>query len=385
MTNGRSRKWLVAGVVVIAVVGAAIVWFGRHRAELPETFASGNGRIEATEYDIATKQPGRIAKVLAAEGDMVETDQVLVQMDTAELEADLRQAEAGLRQAREDKNQALAAVSQRESDIKQTHASIGQRESEIKQARAAVSQRESELALANKDFERAEALVAQDFVAKERFDQAYSRKQTAEAALGQEQAREKAAEAALTLEQARQQSAEAALKGAQIQVAQRDAAIDAGEATIQKIKTIIDDSVLKSAIRGRVLYRLAEPGEVLAAGGKVLTVLDLSDVYMTIFLPTGLAGRIAIGAEARIILDAAPQYVVPATVSFVAPRSQFTPKEVETRSEREKLMFRVKVKIEPELLRKYLQRVKTGLPGVAYVRLDANATWPDKLQVKLPK
>lgn len=385
MANGRSRKWLVAGVVVIAVVGAAIVWFGRHRAELPETFTSGNGRIEATEYDIATKQPGRIAKVLVAEGDMVETDQVLVQMDTAELEADLRQAEAGLRQAREDKNQALAAVSQRESDIKQTHASIGQRESEIKQARAAVSQRESELALANKDFERAEALVAQDFVAKERFDQAYSRKQTAEAALSQEQAREKAAEAALTLEQARQQSAEAALRGAQIQVAQRDAAIDAGEATIQKIKTLIDDSVLKSAIRGRVLYRLAEAGEVLPAGGKVLTVLDLSDVYMTIFLPTGLAGRIAIGAEARVILDAAPQYVIPATVSFVAARSQFTPKEVETRSEREKLMFRVKVKIEPELLRKYLQRVKTGLPGVSYVRLDAKATWPDKLQVKLPE
>ncbi len=188
----------------------------------------------------------------------------------------------------------------------------------------------------------------------------------------------------MALERARQQSAEASLRAAQIQVAQRDAAIDAGEATIQKIKTIINDSVLKSPIGGRVLYRLAEPGEVLAAGGKVLTVLDLSDVYMTIFLPTGSAGRLAIGAEARIILDAAPQYVIPPTVSFVAPRSQFTPKEVETRSEREKLMFRVKVRIEPQLLKKYLQRVKTGLPGVAYVKLDAAAAWPDHLQVRLP-
>jgi HlyD family secretion protein len=142
--------------------------------------------------------------------------------------------------------------------------------------------------------------------------------------------------------------------------------------------------MLKSPIRGRVLYRLAEPGEVLAAGGKVLTVLDLSDVYMTIFLPTGLAGRIAIAAEARIILDAAPQYVIPATVSFVAPRSQFTPKEVETKTEREKLMFRVKVKIDPELLQKYLEKVKTGLPGVAYVRLDAGTPWPQHLNIKLP-
>jgi HlyD family secretion protein len=129
---------------------------------------------------------------------------------------------------------------------------------------------------------------------------------------------------------------------------------------------------------------LAEPGEVLAAGGKVLTILQLTDVYMTVFLPTTLAGRLHVGAEARIILDAVPQYVIPASVSFVAPRSQFTPKEVETKSERDKLMFRVKVKIAPELLTKYIERVRTGLPGVAYVRLDNAAPWPENLQVKLP-
>jgi len=123
---------------------------------------------------------------------------------------------------------------------------------------------------------------------------------------------------------------------------------------------------------------------VLPAGGKVLTVIELTDVYMTIFLPTSLAGRLSIGAEARIIVDAVPQYVIPATVSFVAPRSQFTPKEVETKTEREKLMFRIKVKIDPELLRKHVQQVKTGLPGVAYVRLDATTAWPEHLKVKLP-
>lgn len=377
-------KWAFGAALVAVAAVAVLVWRERGTSRLPSSFATSNGRIEAIEYDIATKQPGRIVEVLVAEGDMVESGQVLVRMDTAELESDLRQAEAELRQAREDKNQALAAVSQRESDITQTRASIRQRESEIKQARAMVSQRESELALAIKEFERAQTLVAKDFIAKEQFDQAYSRKQTAEAALGQAKARNQAAEATLALEQARQQSAEAALRSARIQVAQRDAAIDAGKAGIQKIKTIIDDSVLKSPIPGRVLYRLAEPGEVLAAGGKVLTVLDLTDVYMTIFLPTSLAGRLNVGAEGRITVDAFPQYVVPATVSFVAPRSQFTPKEVETNTEREKLMFRIKVKIDPELLRKHLEKVKTGLPGVAYVRLDANAPWPEHLDIKLP-
>lgn len=384
MANSGSKKWLIFGASLAVIVVVALVWLRLQRNNLPEAIAYGNGRIEATEYDIAAKQPGRIAKVLAAEGDMVEAGEVLAQMDTAELETDLRQAEAGLRLAREDKNQALAAVSQRESDLKQIRASIGQRESEIKQARAAVSQRESELALAVTQFERARVLVAKDFIAKEEFDREQSRKQTAEAALTQEQARQQAAEAMLALEQARLQSAAAALRGAQIEVAQREAAIDADTAKIQKIQTLIDDSVLKSPIRGRVLYRLAEPGEVLGAGGKVLTVLDLRDVYMTIFLPTGIAGRIAIGGEARIILDAAPQYVIPATVSFVAPRSQFTPKEVETKTEREKLMFRVKIKIDPELLQKYLEKVKTGLPGVAYVRLDADTPWPQHLNIKLP-
>ena len=385
MAEANSKKWLIAGVLAVAVIAAVVIWQRWPRQGLGDGFASGNGRIEATEYDIATKQPGRIAKVLVSEGDMVQAGQILVEMDGTELASDLRQAEAGLRQAREEKNQALTIVIQRQSDIHQAQAAVQQRESEIRQASAAISQRESELALAGKDLERSQTLVAKDFIAREEFDQDYTRKRTAESALAQEQARAQAAQAALALEQARQHSAEAALKAAQIEVARRDAAIEGAEAKIAKIKTIIDDSVLKSPISGRVLYRLAEPGEVLGAGGKVLTMLELTDVYMTIFLPTALAGRMTVGSEARIVLDAVPQFVIPAKISFVAARAQFTPKDVETKSEREKLMFRVKVRIDPELLAQYREKVKTGLPGVAYVRLDGKAAWPGHLQVRLPR
>ena len=100
---------------------------------------------------------------------------------------------------------------------------------------------------------------------------------------------------------------------------------------------------------------------------------------MTIFLPTSQAGRVAIGSEARIVLDVRPDISIPATVSFVSPQAQFTPKSVETQTEREKLMFRVRVKIAPELLKAYAKQVKTGLPGVAWVRLDATAPWPATL------
>ncbi|MGN6448672.1 MAG: HlyD family efflux transporter periplasmic adaptor subunit, partial [Brucella intermedia] len=113
--------------------------------------------------------------------------------------------------------------------------------------------------------------------------------------------------------------------------------------------------------------------------GKVLNMVDLGDVYMTFFLPTEWAGRVKLGAETRIILDAAPQFVLPAQVTFVADVAQFTPKTVETEEERQKLMFRVKAKISQELLQKYIQQVKTGLPGMAYVKLDPNAEWPQHL------
>jgi HlyD family secretion protein len=182
----------------------------------------------------------------------------------------------------------------------------------------------------------------------------------------------------------RSETAEAAHRAAQENVHQAEAAIAAAAASLQRIETQIRESTLVSPIRGRVVYRLAEPGEVLAAGGKVITILDLADVYMTIFLPTDQAGRVALGAEGRIVLDALPDFVLPASVSFVSPEAQFTPKEVETRTEREKLMFRLKVKIDPALLEQHLEQVKTGIPGVSYVRLADGGEWPEHLAVRLP-
>ena len=150
------------------------------------------------------------------------------------------------------------------------------------------------------------------------------------------------------------------------------------------MKANLADYTLIAPRSGRVQYRLAEPGEILAAGGKVVTLLDLTDVYMDVYLPTDDAGRLRFGAEARLILDAAPQYVIPATVNFVASEAQFTPKYVETKSEREKLTFRVKLQIPAEVLSKYQDVVKTGVPGTAIVRVAPEAEWPSTLVVKLP-
>ena len=157
----------------------------------------------------------------------------------------------------------------------------------------------------------------------------------------------------------------------------------AAAATIARIEADIKDSQLKAPRDGRVQYRVAQPGEVLGAGGKVLNMVDLSDVYMTFFLPETVAGKVALGSEVRLVLDAAPGYVIPAQVSFVASVAQFTPKTVETAVERQKLMFRVKARIDPELLKKHLKQVKTGLPGMAWIKLDPQAEWPESLKIKV--
>ena len=326
MTVGR---WLTGGAILaVAIAGGIFAWLYVQQPALPDGFPSGNGRIEATEVDVATKWAGRVEEVLANEGDLIDAGQVVARMDTATLEAQLRQAEAQVKQARD----AKASVA------------------------ALVSQRQSELAFAERDLDRSLELTTKGFISKQETD----------------------------LKRTKQETATAAVAAAKAQLIEAESAIQAAIAATDGLRTEIADGTLKAPRLGRVQYRLAEPGEVLAAGGKVLTLLDLSDVYLTLFLPETVAGRVALGAEARLVLDAVPNLVIPAQVSFVAAKSQFTPKAVETRTEREKLMFRVKVQIPPELLRQHLSQVKTGLPGVAYVRLDPNAPWPAALQVKLP-
>ncbi len=304
------------------------------------------------EIDVATKIAGRIRDILADEGDFVTAGQVLANMDSDQLQAQRREAEAQLQRA-------IIAVETAES-VKR------QREAERTSAVAVVAQRDASLDAAARRLERSEKLAPSNNISRQVLDDDRANMQGAKAAVA-------AAKAQLA-------ASEAAISAAKSQIVDVKAAIDAARATIQRIEVDIVDSALKSPRDGRVQYRVAQPGEVLSAGGRVLNLVDLGDVYMTFFLPTAQAGRVMLGSDVRLVLDAAPQYVIPAQVSFVADVAQFTPKSVETAQERLKLMFRIKARIPPELLRKHIRQVKTGLPGMAYVRLDPNAEWPAFLQ-----
>lgn len=352
MMAGLKRSWLVPVLLLVLAGGAFFAWQELKPFGFPEGIAGGNGRIEATEIDIASKIAGRIKEILVNEGDFVKAGQVLARMDTEQLEARRRQAEAELRQA-------IISVGAAKS-------LVGQRQAERRAAAAVIAQREAELDAASRKLSRSERLAKTETVSQQVLDNDRAAAQGAKAAVG-------AAEAQFA-------AAEAAISTAEAQVVNAEAAVDAAKAAIESIVADINDSTLTSPRDGRVQYRVAQLGEVLSAGGRLLNLVDLSDVHMTFFLPTTEAGRVAIGADVRLVLDAAPQYIIPAKVSFVADVAQFTPKTVETEEERLKLMFRIKAQIPPELLRKYIQQVKTGLPGMAYVRLDPQAEWPAYLQ-----
>ena len=378
------KKRLAGGMVVAILVGSCIyAWRQLTPAALPDDFARGNGRIEATEIDIATKTAGRITDILVNDGDSVEAGQVVAHMDTQTLEAELRQAQAQLRQAQQASATATAIVAQRGSAKATAAAVVAQRESAKVTATAIVAQRESELALADKELTRSQQLAFKGAGSQQQLDTDYTRYKSTVAALHAAQSQLAEAQSAIAAAKSQAAEAQSAMEVAKSQVVEAQSAIEATLATTERLKAEIEDSILKAPRSGRVQYRMAQPGEVLPAGGKIVTILDLSDVYMTFFLPEALAGRVAIGAETRVVLDAAPQYVFPATVSFVASVAQFTPKTVETTAERQKLVFRVKAQGDLEVLKRYGARVKTGLPGVATVRLNPSAAWPVHLEVRL--
>ena len=349
-------KHALAAATAVAVTAAALMtWAPWADEAIGEGYVSGNGRIEATEISIATKTGGRVAEIKVNEGDFVQAGQVLARMELDSLRAQREEAVARLQQAQEAVANARAAVTLRESD----HAS----------ALAVVAQRESELDAAQRRLPRSEKLAQDGFYSSQVLDDDRARVRTLEAAL-------KAA-------RSQAQAAKTAIAAAQTQVGGAQANVRALQATLQRLDVELAEGELKAPRDGRVQFRVAQPGEVIGAGARVLNLLDLSDVYMTFFLPETVAGRVAIGSEVRIVLDAAPDRVVPAKISFVASSAQFTPKTVETESERQKLMFRVRAQIPRELLLKYQAQVKTGLPGVAWVRLDPQAPWPSQLDRQL--
>ncbi|MCU0707815.1 MAG: efflux RND transporter periplasmic adaptor subunit [Pirellula sp.] len=317
-----SKKFLAIACLALAVVGGLFGYMAwkESQSALPPGIASGNGRVEAKQVDIAAKESLRVKEIMVKEGDLVEKGQVLVAMDTSTLESQLNEASASYAASQE-------RVAAANSGL-------------VRQKSLAETSRIEEKRMAE--------LLESNSVSESEYLRTKTAAEASEASVG---------EASAQLRTAEQQ-------------------VKFAEANMRTIQTRIDDATLKAPVRGRVLYKLAENGEVLGAGAKALTLVNLEDVYMEIFLPSQIASQLKVGSEARLTADHTPDRCVAGVVSFVSPEAQFTPKQVETKSERDKLMFRVKIQVPEEMVKAYIERIKTGVRGVGYVRYDDKAEWP---------
>jgi HlyD family secretion protein len=321
----KPRRWLrrLSAALIILVAAGGYWWWAHSGPALPPGFAIGNGRLEADAVDIDTKFAGRILQLNVDEGDLVKRGQVVAVMDTRDLQASLKQYQELVKEA----------------------------EHTLDEARANYAQQQAVVTFAQQEVDRSSYLVPRGYATQE------------------------------TLDQKRQQlgSATATMHADAAHVAAAERAVNAAQHQVELYEVNIADNSLVAPKEGSIEYRVANVGEVLPAGGKVFTMLDASYVYMDIYLPTWQAGRVRIGSDARIVLDAYPTHVIPARVVFVANQAQFTPKTVETRDEREKLMFRIRVRINPDRLEGRAALIRSGLPGEAYVRTDEKAVWPANL------
>lgn len=326
--NNRTRRLWPIMFSVLAVLllssGGGYYWWKLTHPSLPLGISFGNGRIEADEIDVDTKFAGRVSELLVDIGDVVAPGQVVARMDTKDLDQSLSKAEAQGSQA----------------------------EHAIEEAQATLIQQKTQKTLAEQEFQRTQTLLKNGWTTKELMDQ---RQQQLDAAT-------------------------AGLSAAQAKVFQAQRVLEASQHDAAFYKVQIADNTLVAPKAGRIEYRLANIGEVVPAGGKVFTVLDFSYVYMDIYLPTAEAGKVKVGADAQVVLDAYPNHNIPGKVSFVAKQAQFTPKTVETQSERDKLMFRVRIRINDERLHAHTDAIRSGLPGVTYVRWNPSVAWPTNLQ-----
>lgn len=407
----KSYYILIALILAVAVAFAVYMNYKRTADTTPEGFASSNGRLQLQNIDVASLRAGRVSQVLVHEGDLVEKGTPLVTLSSEELDTQLQgaeaaklQAEAAKSQAEGRKSQAQAAKSRAEGAVtramgteKRAEGGYARTQGGVNQADAVIAAKKAQLQIALDNLNNTKALRKDNLVSiaeLQQREQAYQAAKAevlaaqaakAQAAAGGTEAQAGIAEAQSGIAEAKAAVAEAqaGINQAQAGIEQAQAGINQAQSQINRVKSIQSDMYVRAPQAGRVEYRIVEVGNVIAPGSKVVTLVDPNDVYLEIFLPTDSSNQVQIGSPARIVLDGI-KAVLPAKVSFVANQSQFTPKSVETKNEREKMMYRVKLSLDPQVASRYQTLLKGGMTAQGYVQLDPSKAWSKDLEVKMP-
>ena len=289
----------------------------------PENEGRVSGYVEATEVRVAAEVGGRLLEVKVAEGDRVTAGDVVARIDTSDVELTIRRAEAERAQAQA--QLALLRAGSRQEDIRQASAQQQSAESDVRAAQA-------ELQAAAADLERFEGLLRVNAGSVKQRDDARTRRDVAQARVRGAQERAQAASDALARVRAgaRPQEIDAA--------SARVAAVEAQIASLQKNAA---DAVVKAPVGGIVTSRLLDTGEMAAPHASIAVVTDLDHAWANIYVDERLVPQLKIGQAATIVTDAGQR--LPGTITFISPKAEFTPRNVQTAEERSKLVYRIKI------------------------------------------
>lgn len=302
-------KVLTITIILCIIIAISFFVYKNFIKEQDNNLIKGNGRIEAREVAVSAKFGGKIVQLDTNEGDEVKKDQLLAVIDSRSLEAEIEAQKAK-------ENEILKQISAIDAEINAT---------------------KSDIKFYEKELERTKTLMKKNFASQLELDKNINALDKVKAKLNSLYANKKSL-------QASQKSLLAAIKAQEINLA---------------------DMKIYSPIDGVILYKLVENGEMIANGGRMFIMYNPNDLYMTIYMPAEKAGQIKLGDKATIKLDAYPDKSFPATVTFIAENAEFTPKEVETQKERQKLVFRVKLSLDNNLNRE----AKPGMPGDGYIEI----------------
>jgi HlyD family secretion protein len=387
--------WLVA---VVGVIFAIVIWrFAFASPKVPENVIVVSGRIEGDDSAIAPKTSGRIAEIRFREGDRVQAGDTIAVLDDEQVRAREEQARSQLAASEAQHRAAISQLAALQAELEQNQIQtdqsrtdaqgrVRQAEAELSSAEAELAQQQASLKLALFDKEAYTRLAETGAVSERQGKQAVTTAEQQEAVVAAAKRRVEAAQGALTT--ARANLANPNIRAAQEaivrnQMAQQQAQIGAAAAsadqarfTLKQAQANRKDLFVIAPFDGTVITRSAEPGEVVTAGTPIVTLLDLSKVYLRGFVPEGQIGRVEVGQQARVYLDSKPNEAIEAFVSRADPEASFTPENTYFRDDRVKQVVGVKLQ-----LKGAIGLAKPGMAADGEILVEGNQ-WPKQTRTR---
>ncbi len=360
----QSPRLLLAILVAAAALALAAGWWWLRQPPLPEGLIQANGRIEGDHYEVAGKVAGKVAELLAREGDAVSRGQVLVRLDDVQVRARVDQAQqaASAMEAQVQAGRQDLEVLRHEVPLQVQSAEAG-----VALARSQLATARVNEVQAGRDAARYARLVETGTVPRQREEQmrqAWLVAQNQVTSAGQEVQRAEKQLAQARLGQQR-------IKAKADAVAALEAQWGQARAALAEARSVLDDLTINAPAAGVISQRLVDVGEVVAAGAPLLEIVDLDRLYHKVYLPEKDIGKVRLGLPARIHTDAFPGEPFAATVRYIASQAEFTPKEVQTADERVKLVYAVRLYLDQNPQ----HRATPGLPADAVIRWQEDAPW----------